>query len=183
LVSKREPFFLAAVLATRSSSDTFVQTLKACDKNEHDMRWGLLKVVYRIFAAFVFFAASLVSPALAQQPSLEAAKVTVEQAKQCDQNVAQSYPKLMGKQAEIVAGAAFDKCVDIWTVASKNMIDALTPPAPSPADMNKNAFLLSTYLRSAKAIADQNDIEAWRQAELRRLMVIVLEARLNGATR
>jgi hypothetical protein len=58
------------------------------------------------------------SPALAQ-PSLEAAKVTVEQAKQCDQNAAHSYAKLIGEQAEIVAGAAFDKCIDFWTVASK----------------------------------------------------------------
>ena len=144
-------------------------------------RWGLLMVVYRIFAAFVF-AASLVSPALAQ-PSLEAAKVTVEQAKQCDQNAAQSYAKLIGEQAEIVARAAFDKCIDFWTVASKNIIDALTPPSPRLAEMNKNPYLLSTYLRSIKAIADQNDIEAWRQAELRRLTVIVLDTRLNGATR
>jgi hypothetical protein len=63
------------------------------------------------------------------------------------------------------------------------MIDALTPPSPSPAEMNKNPGLLSTYLRSINAIADQNDIEAWRQAELRRLTVIVLDSRLNGATR
>jgi hypothetical protein len=90
---------------------------------------------------------------------------------------------VIGEQAEIVAGAAFDKCIDFWTVASKSMIDALTPPSPSPAEMNKNPYLLSTYLRSINAIANQNDIEAWRQAELHRLTVIVLDTRLDGATR
>jgi hypothetical protein len=63
------------------------------------------------------------------------------------------------------------------------MINALMPPSPSLAEMNKNPYLLSTYLRSTKAIVDQNDIEAWRQAELRPLTVIVLDTRLNVATR
>ena len=110
-------------------------------------------------------------------PELNAAKNLIDAAKRCSESSAEKFAKVAGETADTIATAAFDNCEELWRTATSNLIRAFQEQLPhfSDDEVKKNPYLLSEHFAAANCIDDQNSLEARREAEIRRLRVLVLE--------
>ncbi|MFM9153244.1 MAG: hypothetical protein ACKOPC_06540 [Methylocystis sp.] len=116
-------------------------------------------------------------------PSAKEAEATasIESAKRCDQETAEKYLKAVNEPADTVAVAAFDKCAELWAQASKSAIayQSINISSMSQKDVAGNPYLLPETIRKNEAIEKQNSIETWREAEIKRLRILIIEKRLE----
>jgi hypothetical protein len=87
--------------------------------------------------------------------------------------------KIEVESADTLAPAAFDKCVAQWSSATEKMIAARTPHF-SAEEMKKIHFLLSETIETITRTSEENSVAAWRESEIRRLRVVILDARMNA---
>ena len=116
-------------------------------------------------------------------PSAKEAEVTasIESAKKCDQETAEKYLKAASEPADTIAVAAFDKCSESWAQASKSAIayQSINISSMSQKDVAGNPYLLPETIRKNEAIEKQNSVETWREAEIKRLRILIIEKRLE----
>lgn len=116
-------------------------------------------------------------------PSAKEAEVTtsIESAKKCDQETAEKYLKVVSEPADTIAAAAFDKCTESWAQASKSAIayQSINISSMSQKDVAANPYLLPETIRRNEAIEKQNSTETWREAEVKRLRILIIEKRLE----
>ena len=116
-------------------------------------------------------------------PSAKEAEVTasIESAKKCDQETAEKYLKAVNEPADTIAAAAFDKCAESWAQASKSAIayQSININSMSQKDVAGNPYLLPETILKNEAIEKQNSVETWRDAEIKRLRILVIEKHLE----
>jgi TPR repeat protein len=115
----------------------------------------------------------------APSPALDAANALIDEAKRCSESSAEQYAKVVGETAETIAAAAFDKCEELWKTATNKLIDALLANFRKKFSQKDYAdpISLNEILRVEGSIFDQNRLEVRREAEIRRLRVLVLDLR------
>jgi hypothetical protein len=110
-----------------------------------------------LFASACFFASA------SAQDADKAAGIA--KARSCDDAAAMAFAQLANETAEAVATAAFEKCRGLWREAVKW----------TQAGLRASPYLLAESLRNPDGAVD-----GWQRPEVRRLLVVVMEARLKG---
>ena len=121
-------------------------------------------------------------PKPAPSPKEAEATASIDNAKKCDQETAEKYLKALSESADTIAAAAFDKCAESWAQASKLAIayQAINVSSMSQKDVAGNPYLLPETIRKNEAIEKQNSVETWREAEIKRLRILIIEKRLEA---
>ena len=120
--------------------------------------------------------------ARASDPSLvETAEKLVQQARLCSQTSAREFAKLKNELADTVAAAAFDKCVENWTLASDKTTDAHKIQF-DPERARANPYYGSATVQINILNKDRYSIDKFREAEIRRLRVLIIEERIKSGT-
>ncbi len=148
----------------------------------------------------VAFMCLLVSAAAAGEDRQATTDAATARARSCDDEAARTFAQVAAESAEVVARAAFEKCRASWMEAteasftetarapiSTNAGHRVDTPrggyyVPSDAEMRANPYLLSESLKASAALAERKDqfIENQKRAEVERLLVVVLESRLEN---
>jgi hypothetical protein len=112
-------------------------------------------------------------------PAVNAANALIDKARRCSDSSAEQFAKVAGETADTIAAAAFDKCKELWSTATEKLISALLAEVPPLTKelINKNSYMISEHFKYTNEISDENSIEHWREAEIRRLRVFILELR------
>jgi hypothetical protein len=121
--------------------------------------------------------------AVADDSAYRAAKVAIEKAKSCDDDAATAFSRLTDESAEIVARAAFEKCLTVWQNANRVYFEEREkndrPPA-TEEQMRKNPYILSFSVKALNEDTEENSIENWKRPEIERLLVVIMDARLKS---
>ena len=107
-------------------------------------------------------------------------KAAIAQARRCDDDAAKTFAQLANESADTVARAAFEKCRDSWMDANKKYFDGREPREFTDAEVKAHPDLPLAVLRATMQDSKENSIESWKRAELDRLLVVVMEARLRS---
>jgi hypothetical protein len=97
----------------------------------------------------------------------------IDEARRCSDSSAEKFAKVAGETADTIAAAAFDKCLELWSTAT-NKLNKTNRPEFTEEDYRQNPQLLNEEPRE---ISEEPTIEQWREMEIRRLRVFVLELR------
>jgi hypothetical protein len=110
----------------------------------------------------------------------KAIQAAIEKAKNCDDDAAIAFSQLNNENAEAIARTAFEKCKTLWTDADNTYKDLQSKwfaRSVTEDDIKHNPYLLSGYTKDI----DTDRVGAWKQAEIERLPVVVMETRLKNA--
>jgi hypothetical protein len=136
---------------------------------------------YKGSLAVVAFASLLASASAQDADDLDnVTKAALAQARRCDDDAARTFAQLANESADTVARAAFEKCRDSWMDANKKYFDGREPREFTDAEVKAHPDLPLAILRATMQDAKENSVEAWKRAEVERLLVVVMEARLKG---
>jgi hypothetical protein len=107
-------------------------------------------------------------------------QAAIEKAKICDDDAAVAFSRLNNENAEAIATAAFVKCKTLWTDA-QNMYNDLQSKwfeqNISQDELRSNPYLFSDFMKDTGT----DRVGAWKPAEIERLIVVVMGARLKNA--
>jgi hypothetical protein len=126
--------------------------------------------------AAVIGAVCMASPAWADSAADEA----IRQAQGCSTEKAIRYSRQTTELAKTIAEAAFDACQSLWQeVVNKWQAATITPNGTPFTDqqLRSNPWLMSTSLAIQAADRERNGLPGRREAEIKRLQVLVLETR------
>ena len=110
----------------------------------------------------------------APSPALKAANALIDDAKHCSDSSAETFAKVGNETADTIAAAAFDNCGELWKTARSSFLQANVPKY-SAEQLANDPYLNSALIRYMTS--DYNSLEHWREEEIRRLRVHVLELR------
>jgi hypothetical protein len=60
-------------------------------------------------------------------PALNGANALIDEARRCSDSSAEKFAKVAGETADTIAAAAFDKCLELWSTATKKLNKANRP--------------------------------------------------------
>ena len=111
-------------------------------------------------------------------PALKAANALIDDARHCSDSSAETFAKVGNETADTIA-AAFDKCGELWETARSSFLRANVPKY-SAEQLAKDPYLNSALIRYMTS--DDSSLEHWREEEIRRLRVRVLELRSKATS-
>jgi hypothetical protein len=123
--------------------------------------------------------------ALAATPTWadSAADEAIRHAQVCSNDKAVKYSRETAESPQTIAEAAFDACESLWRVAVERLMDERLGGHGipfTPEQIKANPSLLSEYVRLHDATENAYGLRGRREAEIKRLQVLVLETRANG---
>ncbi|HEY8006880.1 MAG TPA: hypothetical protein VIE66_08835 [Methylocella sp.] len=111
-----------------------------------------------------------------------AADEAIRHAQVCSNDKAVKYSRETAESPQSIAEAAFDACESLWRVAVERLMDERLGGHGipfTPEQIKANPSLLSEYVRLHDATENAYRLRGRREAEIKRLQVLVLETRAN----
>lgn len=111
-----------------------------------------------------------------------AADEAIRHAQVCSNDKAVKYSRETAESPQSIAEAAFDACESLWRVAVERLMDERLGGHGipfTPEQIKANPSLLSEYVRLHDATENAYGLRGRREAEIKRLQVLVLETRAN----
>jgi hypothetical protein len=104
-------------------------------------------------------------------------QVVIEKARSCDDSAAITLSPLTNETAEEVAKAAFEECRPFWTSAAKLYAQEHSFNI-SAQEATNDPVLMSLYFSDLVKNPEET-VEKWKQSEIDKLRLLVMEARLK----